>query len=69
MSIANKFTALQKIEQKKGVLFRSFSSDLTEQVKCEKLKEVTKLAKSLGLAVAIILRHPLVKPAREDIGE
>jgi len=29
--------------------------DLTKQKKCEKLKEVTELAESLGLAVAVVL--------------
>jgi hypothetical protein len=69
LAIANKLAILQKIKQEKGVLFRSFSNDLTEQMKCEKLKEVTELAKSPGRAAAEVSRHPLVKLVKEDIGE
>jgi hypothetical protein len=35
----------------------------------EKWKEVTKLAESLGLAVAVLSRHSVVKLAKEDAGE
>lgn len=49
MATANKLSVLQKIKQEKSVLFGSFSNDLTKQKKCEKWKEVTDLAESLGL--------------------
>ena len=50
----NKLTLLQKIKREKGVLFVSFSKDLTKQKKCEKWKEVTKLAEPVGLAMTIL---------------
>jgi len=49
MATANKLAVLQKIKQEKSVLFGPFSNDLTKQKKCEKWKEVTDLAESLGL--------------------
>ena len=47
MATANKLAVLQKIKHEKGILFRSFSNDRTEQMKREKSKEVTELAKSV----------------------
>jgi hypothetical protein len=41
----------------------------TQQKKYEKWKEVTKLAESLGLAVAVLSKHCVAKLAKEDIGE
>ena len=55
MAVANELTVLQK--EKCVLFFRSLSHDLTKQNKCEKWKEVNELAKSLGLAVAVLLRQ------------
>jgi len=38
-------------------------------MKYEKWKEVTKLAKSLGLVVAVLSRHSVFKLVKEDTGE
>jgi len=53
MATENKLAVLQNVEKEKYVIFGSFSSDLTKQKKCENWKEVTELAESLGLAVAM----------------
>ena len=53
MATADKLAVLQNVKQEKCVLFGSFSNDLTKQKKCENLKEVTELAGSLRLAVAM----------------
>jgi len=68
MAIAEKLALLQKIKQDKGVLYRPFLNDFTKQKKCEKWKEVTQLAESLGMAVAVLLQHSAVELAKEDIG-
>jgi len=47
---------LHKIKQQKGVLFGPNSNGITKQNKCEKWKEVIKLAESTGLAVAVLWR-------------
>ena len=67
MTTAKKLALLQKIKQDKGVLYRPFLNDLTKQKKCEKWMEVTQLAESLGLAVAVLLQHTVAKLAKEDI--
>jgi hypothetical protein len=69
MATAKKLALLQKIKQDKGVLYRPFLNDLTKRKKCEKWKEVMRPAKSLGLAVAVLLQHSVVKLVKEDIGE
>jgi len=53
MATADKLAVLQNVKQEKCVLFRSLSNDLTKEKKCKNLKEVTELAESLGLAVAM----------------
>jgi len=54
MATANTLTLLQKIKWERGGHIGSFFNDLAKQKKCEKKKEVTKLAKSLGLAVTVL---------------
>jgi hypothetical protein len=46
-----------------------FGLHYIKQKKYEKWKEVTKLAESLGLAVAVLSRYSVVKLAEEDAGE
>jgi hypothetical protein len=69
MATANRLTVLHKIKQNRGVLFGSFLDDLTKQKKCEKLKEVSQLAGALGLLVAVIFPHSVVKLVKVSIGE
>jgi len=52
MATANKLAVLQTIKLRKCVLLGPNSNDITKQKKCDKRKEVTELAKSIGLTVA-----------------
>jgi hypothetical protein len=69
MATAKKLAVLQKVNQDKSVLYGPFLDDITKQKKCEKQKEVMQLAESLGLAVAVLLQHTVVKLAKVDISE
>ena len=69
MVTANKLAVLQKIKQEKSVLFGPFSNDLTKQKKCEKWKEVSELSGSLGLPVAVLFPHFVVKLLKVGIGK
>ena len=53
---------------KKGVLLGPFSNDLEKQKKCGECQEVTELAVSVRLAVALLSPPTVVKLARQDIG-